>query len=169
MNLDKFLVIAGMPGVHKLVSTRNNGLLIEDRKEGRTRFVATRQSQITPLGTVAIYVDTDEGTVPLPEVFQKMLDVQAEIPPIPVDSPSPALRDYFTQILPEHDRDRVHINDIKKCIKWFNFMQETGIFEEIKQEAAAAESESAETPAEEPAAVEPVEEPSTPPAEPETT
>jgi len=168
MNLDKFLVIAGMPGVHKLVSTRNNGLLIEDRKEGRTRFVATRQSQITPLGTVAIYVDTDEGTVPLPEVFQKMLDVQAEIPPIPVDSPSSELRDYFTQILPEHDRDRVHINDIKKCIKWFNFMQETGIFEEVKEDAAAAE-----TPAEEQAAAEPAETPaeetSTPPAEPETT
>lgn len=163
MNLDKFLVIAGMPGVHKLVSTRNNGLLIEDRKEGRTRFVATRQSQITPLGTVAIYVDTDEGTVPLPEVFQKMLDVQAETPPIPVDSSSAALRDYFAQILPEHDRDRVHINDIKKCIKWFNFMQENGIFEEVKQEAAA------ETPAEEQAAAEPADKPSTPPAEPETT
>ncbi|MBK9336540.1 MAG: DUF5606 domain-containing protein [Lewinellaceae bacterium] len=149
MNLDKFLVIAGMPGVHKLLTTRSNGLLIEDRKEGRTRFVATRQNQITPLGTVAIYVDTDEGTVPLADVFQKMLDVQETIPPVPAESNSATFRAYFDQILPEHDRDRVHINDIKKCIKWFNFMQETGIFEEVIREAAA-ESETpqaAEAPA----------------------
>ena len=71
MNLEKFLVIAGVPGVHKLVSTRNNGLVIEDRQEGRTRFVPVRQNQITPLGTVAIYADTDEGTVPIADVFQK--------------------------------------------------------------------------------------------------
>jgi hypothetical protein len=135
MNLDKFLVIAGVPGVHKLVSTRNNGLLIEDRKEGRTRFVPTRQNQITPLGTVAIYVDSDEGTLPLAEVFQRMLDQQEAIPPVPLSSNSTELRQYFEQVLPEHDQDQVHINDIKKCIKWFNFMQEKGIFEEAKQEA----------------------------------
>jgi hypothetical protein len=141
MNLDKFLVIAGVPGVHKLVATRNNGLLIEDRKEGRTRFVPVRQNQITPLGTVAVYVDTDEGTLPLPEVFQRMLDQQESIPPVPPNSNSTELRNYFDQILPEHDHDQVHINDIKKCIKWFNFMQEKGIFEEAKREAEAAAAE----------------------------
>ncbi len=144
MNLDKFLVIAGVPGVHKLVSTRNNGLLIEDRKEGRTRFVPTRQNQITPLGTVAIYVDTDEGTMPLPDVFQRMLDQQEAIPPVSPNANSTELRNYFNQILPEHDHDQVHINDIKKCIKWFNFMQEKGIFEEAKREAEKAAAEAAE-------------------------
>lgn len=135
MNLDKFLVIAGVPGVHKLIATRNNGLLIEDRKEGRTRFVPTRQNQITPLGTVAIYVDTDEGTMPLTDVFQRMLDQQDTVPPVSPNANSSELRSYFDQILPEHDHDQVHINDIKKCIKWFNFMQEKGIFEEVKSEA----------------------------------
>lgn len=137
MNLDKFLVIAGVPGVHKLVTTRSNGLLIEDRKEGRTRFVPTRQNQITPLGTVAIYVDTDEGTLPLADVFQRMLDQQEAVPPASPNANSAELRAYFSQILPEHDHDKVHINDIKKCIKWFNFMHEKGIFEEARQEAAA--------------------------------
>lgn len=139
MNLEKFLVIAGVPGVHKLVSTRNNGLVIEDRQEGRTRFVPVRQNQITPLGTVAIYADTDEGTVPIADVFQKMLDQLTSTPPAPVTANSTELRNYFTQILPEHDRDRVHINDIKKCIKWFNFMMEKGIFEEVKRESITEE------------------------------
>lgn len=139
MNLEKYLVVAGVPGVHKLIATRANGVVIEDRKEKRTRFVPARQQQITPLATVSIFTDTEEGTVLLTDVFQKMLDQLEENPPVSLDSASPIFRDYFTKILPEHDRDRVHINDIKKCIKWFNFMRENGIFEEAKREAEAAE------------------------------
>jgi hypothetical protein len=144
MKLDKFLVIAGVPGVHKLVATRSNGLVIEDRHEGRNRFIPVRQNQVTPLATIAIYTDTEEGTVALPEVFQSMLDQREATPPPPADAKSDQFRDYFSVILPEHDRDRVHINDIKKCIKWFNFMLEKGIFEEAKKEAEAS-ADAAET------------------------
>ena len=112
MNLDKFLVIAGVPGVHKLISTRSNGLVIEDRQEGRTRFVPVRQNQVTPLATVAVYTDTEEGTIALTDVFQKMLEQLEALPPADINGSSQALRDYFSKILPEHDRDRVHINDI---------------------------------------------------------
>ena len=144
MNLEKYLVVAGIPGVHKLVASRANGVVIEDRKEKRTRFVPARQQQITPIATVGIYTDTEEGTVSLTDVFQKMLDQYEENPPVSLDSNSAAFRDYFSKILPEHDHDRVHINDIKKCIKWFNFMQENGIFEEAKREAEATAAEEKE-------------------------
>ena len=141
MNLEKYLVVAGTPGVHKLVANRNNGILIEDLYEGRTRFVPARQHQITPIATVAIYTDTEEGTVALTDVFQKMLDLQETTPPVSLNASSPDFRTYFATVLPEYDRERVHINDIKKCIKWFNFMQEKGVFAAAEREAAAAEEE----------------------------
>jgi len=162
MNIDKYLVVPGAPGVHKLVSSRANGVIIDDRKEGRTRFVPVRQQQITPLATVAVYTFTEEGesTVPLVEVFQKMLDLHDTTPPADPKSSSPELRAYFTAVLPEHDRDRVHIGDIQKCIKWYNFMREHGIFEEAKREAEriaaeTAEVEKTETVVAEPVATEP--------------
>lgn len=138
MILDKYLAIAGVPGIHKLVASRSNGLVIEDRREGRTRFVPVRQQQVTPLGTVSMYTDSEDGLIPLGEVFQRMLDSMAEAPPVPVESPSDVLRDYFTRIVPEHDPDRVRIADIKKCVKWFGFMLEKGVFDEIKRESEAA-------------------------------
>lgn len=146
MNLDKYLVVPGAPGVHKLVSSRANGVIIDDRKEGRTRFVPVRQQQITPLATVAVYTfnEEGEGTVPLVEVFQKMLDLHETTPPADPKAPSPELRAYFTAVLPDHDRDRVHIGDIQKCIKWYNFMREHGIFEEAKREAEQIAAETAE-------------------------
>ena len=156
MNLEKYLVVAGIPGVHKLVASRANGVVIEDRKEKRTRFVPARQQQITPVATVAIYTDTEEGTIALTDVFQKMLDQYETTPPVSLESASPAFREYFSKILPEHDRDRVHINDIKKCIKWFNFMYENGIFEEAKRaEEETKEQELKETTPEATAAEEP--------------
>ncbi len=155
MNLEKYLVVAGMPGVHKVTATRSNGFVIEDLNEGRSRFVPMRQQQVTPLATVGIYTFTDadgENTIPLSDVFQKMLDQYDAIPPVGLDSNSAAFREYFTAVLPEHDHDRVHINDIKKCIKWFKYMHEKGIFEEVKREEAAAQpatAEKAETAADE--------------------
>jgi hypothetical protein len=139
VNLDKYIVVSGAPGVHKLVSSRANGVIIEDRKERRTRFVPARQQHLTAIGTVAIYTYTSEGegTVPLTEVFQKMLDAYEATPTPAPDANSTDFRDYFTTVLPDHDRDRVHINDIKKCVKWFTFMRDHGIFEEAQREAAA--------------------------------
>ena len=148
MNIDKYLVVPGAPGVHKLVNSRANGVIIDDRKEGRTRFVPVRQQQITPLATVAVYTynEEGEGTVPLVDVFQKMLDLHDTTPPADPKASSPELRAYFTAVLPDHDRDRVHIGDIQKCIKWYNFMREHGIFEEARLEAEkiAAETAAAE-------------------------
>lgn len=142
MNLEKYVVVSGVPGVHKLVATRGNGIVIDDRAEKRTRFVAIRQNPVTPLGTIGIYVDTAEGqdTVSLGEVFALMLEkVEATPPPAPSSASSADLRGYFTAILPNHDQDRVHINDIKKCIKWFLFMHENGIFDELKKDAEQGE------------------------------
>lgn len=140
MNLDKYLVIAGFPGVHKLVASRSNGLLIEDKHEGRTRFVAARQGQITPLASIAVYTETEEGTIALADVFQKMLDQFEQTPPPAASASSAEFRQYFTTILPEHDQDRVHINDIKKCVKWFQFMRDKNIFAEAQKEAENAEN-----------------------------
>lgn len=154
MNLDKFLVVSGVPGVHKLITSRADGVIIEDRKEGRTRFVSARQGQVTPLATVAVYTYTDEGegTIPLVEVFEKMFDKHETLPPVDINASSQELREYFSGILPEHDRERVHINDIKKCIKWYVFMYNNGILQEAKKEADAQKA--AETPVETPAKAE---------------
>lgn len=144
MKLEKYLVISGVPGVHRLISARTNGVLIEDFKEKRARFVATRQNQVMPLATIAVYTDTDEGSMPLADVFQRMLDAREQTPPPAPDAPSADLRAYFDQVLPEHDHYRVHIADIKKCIRWFNYMLEHGIFDQLLREAEAETSTSVE-------------------------
>ena len=54
-------------------------------------------------------------------------------------SPSDELRDYFISVLPEHDRDRVKISDIRKIVKWFNFLTARNLLVEKTAESIATE------------------------------
>ena len=50
------------------------------------------------------------------------------------------LQDYFTKVLPEWDRDRVHVSDIKKLISWYNILIEAGITD-FKEEMQPTEGD----------------------------
>ena len=45
---------------------------------------------------------------------------------------SAELKEYFAQILPDFDRDRVHDSDIRKLLSWYDILVKAGItdFEE---------------------------------------
>jgi hypothetical protein len=44
------------------------------------------------------------------------------------------LRSWFKIIISDHDEDRVHLNDIRKVIKWYNFLKQHGELEDIQEE-----------------------------------
>ena len=35
----------------------------------------------------------------------------------------------FAEVLPDYDRDRVHVSDIKKCFAWYNILVKAGFTE----------------------------------------
>lgn len=124
MDIKNIVAVSGLPGLFKLVATKSNGLLVEDVDTRKTRFCSVRQHQFTPMETVAIYTDAD--TVEIAKVFQTMLDKTDELV---MPNPNAAHKDlqaYFEVIIPDYDRDKVFHSDMKKVIKWFNFLNERG-------------------------------------------
>ncbi|MEO1259725.1 MAG: hypothetical protein AAFZ15_13050 [Bacteroidota bacterium] len=126
MNLKDYVVVTGLPGVMRIVSTKNNGMLVGDIDTGKVRFASVRKHQFSPLETISMYTD-DDDSVELKVVFQSMLDQLNENPLPSLKSKSDELKTYFAKILPNYDRDLVHVSDIKKAIKWFSFMNERGL------------------------------------------
>jgi hypothetical protein len=117
MNLEKIISVSGLPGLHKLMATRSNGLLVESLDTKKRQFVSARKHQFTPLVSVGIYTYMD--TVGLDEVIKK-IDASEVTNPLPdVNDKAENLRTWFKTIVPEHDEDRVHINDIRKLLKWY--------------------------------------------------
>lgn len=124
MNIKNIVAISGLPGLFKLIATKSNGLLVADPDTNKSRFCSVRQHQFTPMETVAIY--TDEDTIEISKVFQNMLDLQGEHPVPSPNAPHAELQKYFAIIIPDYDRDKVFHSDMKKVMKWFNYLNDRG-------------------------------------------
>ena len=144
MGLEKLVVVAGIAGVHKVAANRSNGLIIEDLDTGKKRFAPSRKHQFTPLESITIYTDDEEETLELFKVFKNMLAKLEETPLVKTNASNEDLRTYFEKIIPNYDRDRVYIGDMKKIVKWFKFLNDRSLIS-LEEESEKEESETPES------------------------
>jgi hypothetical protein len=121
MKLDDVVSVSRLPGLYKLVATRQNGLLIESFETQKRQFVSIRKHQFTPLVSIGIYTYTD--VINIDDVFKKVDDARTAHPIPNHNAKADELRLWFKAIVADHDEDRVHINDIRKVIRWYSFLK----------------------------------------------
>ncbi len=138
MKLDNLIAVSGLPGLYSMAANRSNGLIIEDIKTGKRRFASSRKHQFTPLESIAIYTDDGDSTE-LKNVFRNMKQQLQDNPPPATSAGADALREYFADVLPNYDPDRVFTGDIKKVVKWFTYLQESGLLEEEADDSSEEE------------------------------
>lgn len=125
MNLEELVAVSGLPGLYKMAANRNNGLIVEDLETGKRRFASARKHNFTPLASIGVFTE-DGDSVPLKDVFRNMKDQMQDNPPVDPNADREELFEYFEDILPTYDKDRVYPKDIKKIITWFDFLQAHG-------------------------------------------
>jgi len=124
MSLEKILSISGKPGLYQLKTQTRSGLLAESIVDGKKISVSARQN-VSLLSEIAIYTLTEE--LPLSEVFSKISKKENGGEAISHKSSKDELEEYFFEVLPEYDEDRVYPGDIKKVIQWYNLLTKSGI------------------------------------------
>jgi len=125
MELENILSVTGLTGLYKLVTTRSNGIVIEDLDSGKKTFISMRKHQFTPLESIGIYTYTD--VIDIKDVFSKMDELRDDVPVAKAQGQE--LHDFFRTVLPDFDENRVHLSDIRKVVKWYWFLKERGLFE----------------------------------------
>ncbi|TNJ43167.1 DUF5606 domain-containing protein [Tamlana fucoidanivorans] len=127
MSLDKVISISGKPGLYKLVTQTRGGFVAESLLDSK-RVSVSVQNNVSMLSEIAIYTLAEE--VPLKEVFQKIKEKENGEPASvkPKDSKD-KLEEYFFEVLPDYDEDRVYPSDIKKVIQWYNLLQKHNMLE----------------------------------------
>ncbi len=138
VDVKSFVAVGGIGGVQKLIAVRQNGLIIENFDTKVRKFVLVRSHEFSPFETVSVYTDNND-TVQLAVVLTNMRDQFAENPPPSEKADSATLRAYFAAVLPSFDRDRVHVSDIKKAIKWFAFLQSRDLLKDKVEEEKSEE------------------------------
>jgi len=142
MKLDKVLSISGKPGLFELKAQTRGGFLAQSLVDGKKIPVSMRNN-VSILSEIAIYTYTEE--IPLREVFQKIYDKEEGKQAINHKSSKNELTDYFSEVLPEYDEDRVYPSDIKKVIQWYNLLisKEITDFSDPKAEESNDDTEKA--------------------------
>lgn len=130
--LQTILSIAGKPGLYKLVSRAKMSLIVEALDETHKRQPAFASDRVTSLADIAMFTDTED--VPLWQVLENVGKKEDyKVASINWRKASAnELQEYFGEVLPNFDRDRVHNSDIKKLLQWYNILIASGItnFEE---------------------------------------
>ena len=134
MGLHKILSVAGKPGLYKLITQTRSGFVAESLLDGKKISVGLRSN-------VSVLSEIDEE-LPLREVFLK-IQVKEKGGKTSVSHKDAKinLEEYFFEVLPNYDEDRVYASDIKKIIQWYNMLTEKGLadFSETKEEVTSEE------------------------------
>jgi len=127
MALDKVLAIAGKPGLYKLVTQTRSGFLAESLLDNKKISVGIQQN-VSVLSEIAIYTLSEE--VPLQQVFKNISDKENGGPTsIGHKESKDKLEEYFFNVLPDYDEDRVYASDIKKVIQWYNALHKNNMLD----------------------------------------
>jgi dephospho-CoA kinase len=128
------LAISGKPGLYKLISRAKNSLIVEALDETKKRFPTFGTDRIISLGDIAMFTETED--IALYKVLNAIKELE-QGKTVSIDykkASGKELQDYFTKVLPEWDRDRVHNSDIKKLLQWYNILIAAGFtdFDQLK-------------------------------------
>ena len=138
MSLQKVLSISGKPGLYELKIQTRTGFVAESLLDGKRITVGLR-SNVSLLSEIAIYTYNEE--VKLAEIFKAIALKENEGLTISHKEDNATLSNYFREILPEYDEDRVYASDIKKILNWYNLLHPKGLVsqEELSKEEIVEE------------------------------
>jgi hypothetical protein len=120
MDLKDIMAISGRPGLFRLISQGRNAVIVENL-ETKKRMSAFTTMKVNALEEISIYAE--EKDIPLVDVIKRIHEKENGGLTIDHKSPNEELRRYFEDVLPEYDRDRVYVSDMKKIFNWYNILQ----------------------------------------------
>ena len=126
MEFKDILAISGMPGLYKYVAQSTRGIIVESLEDGR-RTNASATSRVSALSDISMFTEGED--IALAEVFTRMYAHTEGKQGLSHKESADKMKAYFAEVLPEYDRERVHVSDIKKALAWFNILVAAGMNE----------------------------------------
>ena len=118
INLEQIIAVSTKQSLYKAITSKSNGLILEDLSNGKNGFFSGRLFQFSPLDSMGLY--TLSGTLPLKEVYEIFQSKESEIS-IPAETEKDeVLKEFFLSVIPEYDPYKVHAKDMKKCLRWYH-------------------------------------------------
>lgn len=137
MEFNKIIAVTGKPGLFQVISQSKNAVIAESLVE-KKRVAINAAQNVSLLENIAIY--TYEEDVPLLKIFTSMFEKTAGKEALSHKESSKNLTNFFSEVLPGYDEERVYASNIKKVIQWFNILVKAGMEFPKVEEVTAEES-----------------------------
>jgi len=93
------------------------------------RIPAYSTSKISTLSDISIFTET--GEILLTDLFIRIKSSGKLISP---KASANEIKAYFEEALPEYDKDRVYVSDMKKIIQWYQLLSDRNLLKETEEE-----------------------------------
>ncbi len=142
MDYSEIASVSGKGGLFKVVKPTRTGVILESLDDKKTKLVAGATQRISVLSDISIYTTSQEGSLPIEEVFQKIHTEFGDDLGVTPTSESDELKAFIKHIIPDYDESRVYVSDIKKVVNWYGSMLKYApdMLEASKEEQSAKES-----------------------------
>lgn len=102
-----------------MISNSSNAIIVESLLDGK-RFPAYSNSKIIALEDISIY--TEDEDMPLKTVLKRIQEKENGAATLNHKEPTEKIIAYFGEIIPEYDKERVYVSDMRKIIQWYNLL-----------------------------------------------
>lgn len=135
IDLTGIISISGQPGLFKIVAQSKNGIIVEGLAD-KKRLNVYASTKVSTLSDISMFTTGDDK--PIEEIMTSVFEKEKGGPAIDNKADDKAMEKYFSEILPEYDKERVYISNMRKLINWYNALQTTGNLKK-KEEKTEAE------------------------------
>ncbi|MFA4851581.1 MAG: DUF5606 domain-containing protein [Bacteroidales bacterium] len=140
MDLKDIMSISGKGGLFRSIAQTKNGLIVESLVD-KKRFPVYVSDKVSALEDVSIF--TKDNNIQLKDVMDLIFKKESGGNCIDPKSDDVKLKKYFEEVLPDYDKERVYMSDIRKLFLWYNLLQSLGLLkleeEEKKEETPEKE------------------------------
>lgn len=135
------MAISGQPGLYKYVAQSMRGVIVESLVDGK-RMNVSSNARVSALTEISMFTEGED--IALADVFTNIWNYTEGKEAVSHKESSNKIVEEFGNVLPDYDRERVHVSDMKKCFAWYNILVKAGFTEFKLPETGAKAEEAAE-------------------------
>ncbi len=143
MELKDFAAISGKGGLFRVVKPTRSGVIVETVDDQKKKMVASASNRISILEEISLYTNTPDGAIPLKDVFLKIYEEFKDDTGLTSSSSPEELTAFIEHLVPDYDKEKVYVSDIKKIVSWYNILIKSHpeIFEQALKEEKEPQEE----------------------------
>lgn len=123
IDLSGIISISGQPGLFKIIAQSKNGIIVEGLSD-KKRLNVYASTKVSTLSDISMFTIGDDK--PLEEIMTNIFEKEKGGAAIDNKADDKAIEKYFGEVLPDYDKDRVYVSNMRKLFSWYNALQVSG-------------------------------------------